>query len=358
MMKDSCVNCHNTHPESPKKDWKVGDVRGIQEISITQPIARNVFSFKYLVGYFILSAIAGILFIAMQFRQAAALKAVNGELAEANDFLATISTKISQYLSPQVYKSIFSGQQDVTIHTERKRLTIFFSDIKDFTATTERSQPEELTVLVNEYFTEMSAIALKHGGTIDKFIGDAILIFFGDPETKGVAEDAKACLLMAFEMQDRLAQLNVKWRESGVDKPFLVRMGINTGYCNVGNFGSDTRMDYTILGAQANLAARLQTAAEPGQIVIGPETFALTRDIVAAQAMPAISMKGISKEVIPYRVRGLKDAAGWTDKVFSEHDNGFTFYLDMNSLDAKEADRIRTILSKATEALELGAEME
>lgn len=110
---------------------------------------------------------------------------MNGELETANEFLATLSMKISRYLSPQVYKSIFSGQKDVTIHTERKKLTIFFSDIKDFTATAERLQPEQITRLLNEYFTEMSNIALKHGGTIDKFIGDAILIFFGDPEFEG-----------------------------------------------------------------------------------------------------------------------------------------------------------------------------
>ena len=109
---------------------------------------------------------------------------MNRELETANDFLATLSMKISRYLSPQIYKSIFSGQKDVTIHTERKKLTIFFSDIKDFTATTERLQPEQVTSLLNEYFTEMSNIALKHGGTLDKFVGDAILIFFGDPESK------------------------------------------------------------------------------------------------------------------------------------------------------------------------------
>ena len=192
---------------------------------------------------------------------------MNRELETANEFLATLSMKISRYLSPQIYKSIFSGQKDVTIHTERKKLTIFFSDIKDFTATTERLQPEQITSLLNEYFTEMSNIALKHGGTIDKFVGDAILIFFGDPESKGEAEDAKACLRMAADMQHRLAELNVKWRNEGVENPFRVRMGINTGYCNVGNFGSADRMDYTIIGAEANLAARLQSIAEPGHIV-------------------------------------------------------------------------------------------
>jgi len=148
------------------------------------------------------------------------LESLNRDLEAANDFLVTISTKISHYLAPQIYKSIFSGQKDVAIHTERKELTIFFSDIKDFTATTERLQPEEITFLLNEYFTEMSTIALKHGGTVDKFIGDALISFFGDPETKGTVEDARACINMATEMQSRLAELNVKWRSAGTEQPF------------------------------------------------------------------------------------------------------------------------------------------
>src|SRR4029078_5246844 len=130
----------------------------------------------------------------------------------------------------------------------RKKLTIFFSDIEDFTAKTERMQPEQITLLLNEYFTEMSTIALFHGGTIDKFVGDAMLIFFGDPESKGEVEDAKSCVRMSIAMQHRLDQLYVKWRSAGTEQPFRARMGINTGYCNVGNFGSADRMDYTIIG--------------------------------------------------------------------------------------------------------------
>ena len=286
------MSCHNAHPESVKRDWKVGDVRGMQEVTITQPIIGNIFAFNYLLAYFALVALVGLIFIALQRRQAAVIQGMNGELETANEFLATLSMKISRYLSPQIYKSIFSGQKDVTIQTERKKLTIFFSDIQDFTATTERLQPEEITPLLNEYFTEMSKIALSHGGTIDKFVGDAMLIFFGDPETRGDAEDARACLRMAIEMQDRIAGLNAKWRNAGIEQPFRVRMGINTGYCNVGNFGSDDRMDYTIIGAEANLAARLQAVAQAGHIVVSYETYALVRDTVVAQALPPITHEG------------------------------------------------------------------
>jgi len=352
IMGAACVSCHNTHPESPKRDWKVGDVRGIQEVIITQAIAANIFSFKYLLAYFAFMAISGVTFIGVQQRQGATIRGMNKELETSNEFLASLSMKISRYLSPQIYKSIFSGQKDVVIQTERKKLTIFFSDIKDFTATTERMQPEQITALLNEYFTEMSTIALRHGGTIDKFVGDAMLIFFGDPDTQGEIEDAKACVRMALDMQHRLVQLYVKWRESGTEQPFQVRMGINTGYCNVGNFGSSDRMDYTIIGAEANLAARLQSIAQPGKIVLSYETFALVRDMVTAHALPPITMRGISREVVPYSLDGVIDASGRPVEVIREHLDGLDFYFDPSMVDESRAAHIRTLLQNALKALE------
>jgi adenylate cyclase len=116
-MAQACVACHNTHPDSPKTDWKVGDVRGIQEITIRQPIAANILSFKFLLVYFALAAASGLAFILIQRRQAAQIAGVNRELSESNDFLAAISMKIAKYISPQIYKSIFSGQKDVAIAT-------------------------------------------------------------------------------------------------------------------------------------------------------------------------------------------------------------------------------------------------
>jgi adenylate cyclase len=260
--------------------------------------------------------------------------------------------KISHYLSPQIYKSIFSGEMDVAIQTARKKLTIFFSDIKDFTAMTEKLQPEEMTALINEYFTEMSTITLKHGGTIDKFIGDAILVFFGDPTTRGAAEDAEACLRMAIDMQNRLAELNVRWRKTGAEEPFRVRMGINTGFCNVGNFGSADRMDYTILGAEANLAARLQSIAGPGRIVMSYETYALVSNIVSAHQLPSTSMKGLSREVVPYEVEGLLGADGAAVKIFTEHAEGLDLYLNLGRIAPGSRQHLREVLNKAIVALD------
>ena len=352
IMGSVCVNCHNTHPESPKRDWKVGDVRGIQEVIISQSIANNIFAFKYLLMFFFFMGAVGCSFIVLERRQGAIITRINRELEAANTFLRSIAGKLARYLSPQIYKSIFSGEKDVAIQTERKKLTIFFSDISDFTAITERSQPEEITRLLNEYFTAMSSIALRHGGTVDKFVGDAIVIFFGDPETKGAAEDAKACVRMAVEMQNRMAELNAKWRSEGTEWPFRIRIGINTGFCNVGNFGSNDRMDYTIIGAETNLAARLQSIAEPGQVILSYETYIYVRDMVAAHALPPIMMKGISREIVPYVVEGPLDDSGGKSRIFSAHMSGVDFYLDPNAVDAKAAADIRTMLRDAMTALE------
>jgi hypothetical protein len=129
-------------------------------------------------------------------------------------------------------------------------------------------------------------------------------------------------------------------------------MGINTGYCNVGNFGSADRMDYTIIGAEANLAARLQSIAEPGHIVISYETYALVRSILVAHALPPITMKGISREIVPYAVEGMLDAMGKKVEVFSEHMTGLDFYLDPSMVNVGSAERIRTVLQKAIAALD------
>src|SRR5207237_2113635 len=123
-------------------------------------------------------------------------------------------------------------------------------------------------------------------------------------------------------MARRLAELNAKWRSAGIENPFRVRMCINTGFCNVGNFGSAGRMDYTIIGAEANLAARLQSIAEPGHVVVSYETYALVRHILVAHALPPITMKGISREVVPYAVEGMLDAMGHKVEIFSEHMTG------------------------------------
>ena len=272
-------------------------------------------------------------------------------LDEKNRMLESLSAKLSKYLAPQVYESIFSGRQDVSLDTKRKKLTVFFSDIKDFTQITEDLQAEDLASLLNEYFTEMSRIALDHGATIDKFIGDAMLMFFGDPETKGVEEDAKACVRMAIVMQRRMRELQRHWRNQGYEHPFRMRIGVNTGFCNVGNFGSDDRMDYTIIGGEVNLAARLESQADPDGILVSYETYALVRDIVDAEERSPIEAKGIRREIRPFALRNFLDEEGEERFIRCERD-GMSIRIDLNTLSAENREEALRQLVDVVERLQ------
>ncbi len=224
------------------------------------------------------------------------------EIARKNKALETLSTKLAKYLSPQVYGSIFEGKQEVKIASQRKKLTVFFSDVAGFTETTDQMELEDLTQLINHYLTEMAQIALTYGATVDKYVGDAIMIFFGDPETRGVKEDARACVEMAIAMQRRMDELGAIWRDAGIEHPLQCRIGIHTGYCTVGNFGSEDRMDYTIIGGPVNLASRLEHEAPPGGILISYATRALVKDEIHCEAMGPVQIRGIGRPVATYRV--------------------------------------------------------
>ncbi len=270
----------------------------------------------------------------------------NELVSEKNRALEMLSTKLSKYLSPQVYSSIFSGKRSVEIASSRKKLTVFFSDIADFTRTTDDLESEELTGLLNHYLTEMSKIALEHGATIDKYIGDAMLAFFGDPETKGTKEDAMACVGMAIAMQRRMRELQFEWRDGGLEKPFEMRIGIATGYCTVGNFGSEDRMDYTIIGNEVNLASRLQSHAEHGGILISHETYSLVKDRILAEEQTAIQAKGFAKPVRNYKVLDLVDRLG-QGRVIREEKDGLRLFLDLQKLDrAAAVQALKSILSR------------
>jgi adenylate cyclase len=273
------------------------------------------------------------------------------QIERKNRELETVSNKLAKYLSPQVYQSIFAGQREVKLASSRKKLTVFFSDVAGFTEATEKMEPEDLTQLLNQYLAEMSRVALEYGATIDKYIGDAIMIFFGDPETRGNREDAMACVKMALAMQRRLGELAAIWRDSGIEAPLRCRMGIHTGYCTVGNFGSDDRMDYTIIGTTVNLAARLQEQAPPGGILLSYETYAQVKDEVYCEEAGTSRIRGLPYPVSVYRAVDLYRHLNAETRRLTADLTHLRLSMDPHAMSADERRQAFDLLSEALQRL-------
>jgi PAS domain S-box-containing protein len=267
------------------------------------------------------------------------VKRREAELAKKTETLESLSSKLAKYLPPQVYRSIFTGEQSAEVAPKRKKLTIFFSDIAEFSNTVEELESEELTNLLNQYLTEMSKIALVHGATVDKFIGDAIVAFFGDPLSRGAQEDAIACVRMAIAMQRRMRELQSEWRARGLERAFELRVGITTGYCTVGNFGSEDRLDYTVIGNAVNLAARLQQHAERGAILMDNETRSLVERAVATEERGTIQVKGFTRPVNVFAVAGMHDDP--QSRLISVNRDGVRLSIDRSKI--SEATKQETI---------------
>jgi class 3 adenylate cyclase len=240
------------------------------------------------------------------------LQAAHMALAQTSSELARANETISRYVAGHLVQRIRAGQYDDVGQHERRKLTLFFSDIKDFTVLSERLEPEDLSALLNEYLSEMSVIAGRHGGTIDKFVGDAIMILFGAPVATKDRDQAVRAVRMAIEMQERVATLREKWSRHGVEDPVSVRIGINTGQATIGTFGCAERMDYTAIGRQVNLAARLQAHCEPGSILVSHSTYALIRDEIPCVSRGEIQVKGFEHPIRVYETAGVPatDAQG------------------------------------------------
>ena len=248
------------------------------------------------------------------------------EALTKSEEVAKISNQLAKYLSPQIHEQIFSGKQSAEVKSNRKKLTVFFSDIVNFTDISDELESEEMTNLLNFYLNEMSQIALKFGGTIDKFIGDALMIFFGDPETKGPQEDAKQCIQMALEMQDLMTQLSDYWSKNySLKKELKIRIGINTGFCTVGNFGSLDRIDYTAIGSTVNLASRLESMSDPGSILVSEDTFALVNNFFSFEKPKEVKVKGFLRSIKCYKLQ--KEDTSKED-IFSISGKGFQISIN------------------------------
>jgi adenylate cyclase len=225
------------------------------------------------------------------------------QLAQTSDQLARANDLISRYVATQVAQQILAGNYGAVERHERRRLTLFFSDIKGFTEVADNIEAEDLSRILNEYLSEMTGIAERYEATVDKFVGDAIMIFFGAPMATHDRDHALRAVRMAIEMQGRLEELRTKWLQEGIEEPFQIRIGINTGVASVGNFGSRGRMDYTAIGRQVTRAPRLQVNCDPGKIQLSHSTWSLVQDEIPCISKGEIHVKGFHQPVKAYEVQ-------------------------------------------------------
>jgi class 3 adenylate cyclase len=259
--------------------------------------------------------------------------------------------KLSRYL-PQAVWEMVNQDKGTALLTERKHMTVFFSDIKDFSQLAEELEPEALTDLLNSYLTEMSKIITHHGGTLDKFMGDGMMVFFGDRDSNGAKEDAVNCVAMALAMRKKMKELQQVWFNQGIKKPMQIRIGINTGFCTVGTFGTSYHRDYTALGTQVNLASRLESAAHPGEILIAWETWSLIKEQILCRDKGEISAKGFSHPIKVYQVINFRKELGGNQSYFEHNGDGFSLHLDMDRIRSYDKERVLKALNEVSRALE------
>jgi class 3 adenylate cyclase len=255
----------------------------------------TIFNFSNIIAFVALASLGSYYFTAKVYRSGVALRAEQLKVQKAYSLL-------SKYVAPQLADTISDGQIDLIWKHNRKKLTLFFSDIKNFTKITDSLEPEDMANVLNEYLTEMNTIINKYKGTLAQVIGDGLYAFFGAPESKNDADNAVQCVKMAIDMQQKMKDLNKKWFDMGIDELLQIRCGINTGMATVGGYGSSERKEYTAMGMQVNIAARLEQACEPGSILISHTTWGFVKDEISCSEQGKINVKGLQRPIRVYSV--------------------------------------------------------
>jgi adenylate cyclase len=224
------------------------------------------------------------------------------QLVQTKELLTRANGIISRYVPAQVAEGILSNDFNPALKYERRKITVVFSDVRNFTEIADKLEPEEMSRVLNEYLSEMALIADRHGGTLDQFLGDGVLIYFGAPTATDDKDHAVRAIRMGLEMQARVRELSAKWQDEILEHPFEIRIGVNTGHASVGNFGSAGRMAYMAVGRPINLAARLQTHCTPGRILMSHATWLLVRDRFPCEEKGEITVKGTHFPVKVYEL--------------------------------------------------------
>lgn len=262
--------------------------------------------------------------------------------------------QISHYTPPQLWQAILRGEYQAKVEYKRKKLTIFFSDIQGFTELSEKLIAEDLAYILNEYLAHMTMIATRYNATIDKFMGDGILLFFGDMDSQGIEKDARNCVDMAIAMRQQMKILRERWKQMG--HPALhIRMGISTGYCHVGNYGSGERMAYTLVGREVNLASRIQSNASVDEILLSDSTYQLvSNDFLCIEKEP-LRYKGIAEPIRTWQVveRYESSSPYNTHQWFDFEYKGFHLILDLNEVKHMEYNLLINTLEEMVARIKL-----
>lgn len=230
----------------------------------------------------------------------AAVAIENGQLTERVQREAVVLSNFQRYFAPNLAEQIAQQEGEVQLGGAKKPVVVFFSDIRGFTAMSETMLPDEIAKLLNEYFTEMVEIVFEHGGTLDKFMGDAVMALWGAPIAHD--DDADRAIIAAIKMQQILQELNAKWTADG--RPTIeIGIGISFGEVFAGNIGSEQRLEYTVLGDTVNIAARLCSKAAPGDIIISEPLFKALKTTPDVEQLEPMELKGKAQAVPVYRVK-------------------------------------------------------
>jgi len=214
--------------------------------------------------------------------------------------------ELRRFLPHQIAEGLMAGQLSPTDGFQRRKLTLLFADLVGFTDLSDTLEPEELSEVLNEYLREMTAVAVARGGTLDNYIGDGLMVIFGAPVAEEESVQAWAALRAGFGMIARADELSAAIRDRGIPADLRVRVGVNTGHCTVGVFGSDLLRAYKAVGFAVNVAARLQSEADPGTVLAGFRTYALVKDRVRAQSRGELTLKGAARPVEAWEILGLE----------------------------------------------------
>jgi class 3 adenylate cyclase len=215
--------------------------------------------------------------------------------------------ELKRFLPQPVAESLLAGQIGTSEGFERRKLTLLFADMVGFTDLSDTLEPEELSEVLNEYLREMTAVVVSHGGTLDNYIGDGLMVLFGAPQRAEERVQAWSALRAAFAMKAKAEELAADMRGGGIPADLQIRVGVNTGHCTVGIFGSDILRAYKAVGFAVNVAARLQTEAEPGTVLCGFRTYALVKGRVRAEAREPLKVKGAARPVEAWHILELLD---------------------------------------------------